>query len=107
MAKDWAKRIIACHTAVTNRVSHRGRMKSDRYFVWQEDGADDLILDGTHGERAVTGTTDLFTKLEFDPWAEAFEAAMDAAEGVTWYLNSIQHEQTSGVTHYEWVWEVS
>lgn len=106
MAKDWAKRIIACHTAVTNRVSHRGRMKSDRYFVWQEDGADDLILDGTHGERAVTGTTDLFTKLEFDPWAEEFEAAMDAAEGIDWELISVQHEHKTGMTHYEWTWSV-
>ena len=48
-------------------------MKSDRYFVWQEDGANDFFGGEQAPEKAVTGTTDLYTKLEFDPWKEAFE----------------------------------
>ena len=49
----WYETIIAAHTAVTNAVSHGQRMKSDRYFVWQEDGANDLEANGAHGERAM------------------------------------------------------
>lgn len=103
----WYEKIIAAHVAVTDQVSHGGRMKSDRYFVWQEDGAEDLNVNGVHGERAVTGSTDLFTKKEFDHWAQAFEAALDAASGITWELNGIQFEQETGYWHYEWIWSVS
>ena len=66
----WYERVIAAHRAVTDAVSHAVRLKSDRYFVWQEDGGHDLPGDNGHGETAVTGTTDLFTKSEFDPWVE-------------------------------------
>lgn len=102
---SWQQRIIDAHTAVTNAVSHGQRMQSDRYFVWQEDGANDLEANDGHAERAVTGTTDLFTKQEFDPWGEALEESFDAA-GVAWYVNSIQYEEDTGFWHYEWVWEV-
>ena len=30
----WAQRIIAAHLAVTDAVSHGGRIQSDRYFVF-------------------------------------------------------------------------
>lgn len=53
----------------------------------------------------MTGTTDLFTKQEFDPWVEAFEEAM-SSHGMAWYLNSVQFEEDTGFTHYEWAWEV-
>ncbi len=102
----WYERIIAAHRAVTDCVSHRARMKSDRYFVWQEDGANDFVADGKHQARAVTGSTDLFTKLEFDPWAAEFEKALDSDPSICWELNSIQYEEQTGFVHYEWVWEV-
>lgn len=102
----WHEKIIAAHLAVTDQVSHGGRLKSDRYFVWQEDGSDDLMVDGIHGEKAVTGTTDLYTKQEFDPWKGAFEAALDACPEISWELNSIQLEQDTGYWHYEWIWSV-
>ena len=35
----WFEKIIAVHTAVTDAVSHAQRIKSERYFVWQEEGA--------------------------------------------------------------------
>ena len=101
----WQEQIVAAHLAVTTAVSHSLRMQSDRYFVWQEDGANDLLAGNIHAEKSVTGTTDLFTKQEFDPWKEQFEAALDAA-GIAWYLNSTQYEEDTGFTHYEWVWEV-
>ena len=100
----WYERIIAAHRAVTDAVSHAARIKSDRYFVWQEDGANDLAGDNGHGERAVTGTTDLYTKTEIDPWADALGESFDA-HGIAWALNSVQYEADTGFYHYEWVWE--
>lgn len=102
---EWHEKIIAVHLAVTDQVSHAEHMKSDRYFVWQEDGANDLEADGLHAERAITGSTDLFTKQEFDPWKEQFEAAMEAS-GLPWSYNSFQYEEETGYYHYEWYWEV-
>lgn len=102
---EWHEKIIAVHLAVTDQVSHAEHMKSDRYFVWQEDGANDLEADGLHAERAITGSTDLFTKQEFEPWKEQFEAAMEAS-GLPWSYNSFQYEEETGYYHYEWYWEV-
>ena len=101
----WYEKIIAAHKAVTDKISHSGRLKSDRYFVWQEDGNNDFIADGKHVEKAVTGTSDLFTKNEFDPWKEKFESALDDAN-IPWALNSVDYEEDTGFYHYEWTWTV-
>lgn len=102
----WYERIIACHTAVTDAVRHSQKMKSDRYFVWQEDSRNDFQAGNRHIEKAIEGTTDLYTKLEFDPWVEAFENALDKDGTIAWYLNSVQFEEDTGFHHYEWVWQV-
>lgn len=102
----WFEKIIAAHTSVTDAVSHYERMKSERYFVWQEDGSGDGVeAESQHAEKTTTGTTDLFTKIEFDPWTEAIEKAF-SDHGVAWYKNSVQHEEDTGFIHHEWVWEV-
>lgn len=99
-------KIIAVHTAVTDAVSHGGRLKSDRYFVWQEDGAEDLNANNRHVESCMTGSTDLFTKKEFDSWKDALEQSFDSCPDIAWYLNSVQFESETGFWHYEWRWEV-
>lgn len=101
----WYETIIAAHTAVTDSVSHNERMKSDRYFVWGENGADDLEASNVHAEKAVTGYTDLYTKQEFDPWKDRLEESFDKY-GIFWSLNSVQYEEETGFTHYEWYWSV-
>lgn len=102
---SWSDKIIAAHTAVTESVSHMQRLKSKRYFVWQEDGVNDLLASNKHVERAVTGYTDLFTTMEFDPWANAFEKSLTDYE-IAWSLRDIQYEEDTGITHYTWDWEV-
>lgn len=102
---SWVDTIIAAHTAVTDAVSHGGRMQSERYFVWAEDGANDLTASNVHSERAISGTTDLFSKTELDSWAEEIEESFNAYE-VSWYLSSVQYEEDTGFWHWEWVWEV-
>lgn len=101
----WYERIIAAHTAVTDFVSHSARLASERYFVWQEDGSNDLAGDNGHGETAVTGTTDLYTKREFDPWADALGENL-SSYGISWTLDNVQYEEDTGFYHYEWLWEV-
>ena len=101
----WYETIIAAHTAVTDAVSHNERMKSDRYFVWGEMGQDDLEASNVHAEKAVTGYTDLYTKQEFDPWKDQLEESFDKY-GIFWSLNSVQYEEETGFTHYEWYWSV-
>lgn len=101
----WYERIIAAHTAVTDSVSHSARLASDRYFVWQEDGSNDLSGDNGHSETAVTGTTDLYTKQEFDPWADALGESL-SSYGISWTLDNVQYEEDTGFYHYEWLWEV-
>ena len=104
----WYEKIIAVHTSVTDQVSHQARMQSNRYFVWQEEGTKDLKAGGHTVERIIEGTTDLYTKQEFDPWAEALDRALDASPDVTaWRRESIQYEEDTGFTHVEWYWEVS
>ena len=101
----WYEKGIAAHTAVTDAVRHGEKMKSSRYFVWQEDGANDFEAGNLHAEKAVTGSTDLFTKREFDPWKDEFEQSLNQS-GMVWYLNSAQFEEDTGFWHYEWVWEI-
>lgn len=102
---SWVEMIISAHTDVTDAVSHGRRMQSERYFVWQEDGANDLEANNSHGERAVQGTTDLFSKRELDPWADQLGEAL-SSHGIAWYLNAVQYEEDTGFWHWEWVWEV-
>lgn len=101
----WFEKIIAAHTAVTDQVSHFHRMDSNRYFVWQEDGRNDLEAENVHVEGAVTGFTDLFTTEEFDPWADQLQASFDQY-GISWSLGDVQYEEDTGIIHYTWDWEV-
>lgn len=105
-APAWARKLITAMTSVTEAVSHRKRLKSTRYFVWQEDGANDLSADGGHAEGAVTGSLDLYTKLEFDPWVSEMGTALTNA-GIAWALVSVEVEEDTGFTHYSWDWEVA
>lgn len=101
----WYERIVKAHLAVTNAVSHSERRESDRYFVWQEDGSHDLTAGGEHAERAMTGRTDLLTKVEFDPWADALGESFSSL-GVAWSLVSVDYEEETGFYHWSWDWEV-
>lgn len=76
------------------------------YIVWAEDGAGDmLVANGRMQNQVITGTVDLFTdNPENTILFEGIQAALD--EVCAWELNSIQYEEDTGLTHYEWVWEV-
>lgn len=103
----WAEKIISIHTDVTDAVSHVARLKSDRYFVWWESDRDDFIADGKHKEKKIIGYTDLYTKIEFDPWCDAFETSIDNAEGVAWKYDSTDYDEDTKMWRYSWKWELA
>lgn len=100
----WCERVIAAHTAVTDSVSHGQRLKSSRYFVWTEDGSNDRTAEGQHKMPVVTGHTDLFTKTEFDSWADALGESL-SGYNIAWTLSYTDFEEDTGFWHYRWDWE--
>lgn len=102
----WYERLTAALTSVTTSVSHGSRLRSDRYVVWQEDGSRSLPADNRHTTGVVTGSLDLYTKLEFDPWWDQFKTALDDAEGIAWEDMGTDYEEETGFWHYSLDWEV-
>ena len=75
------------------------------YMVWAEDGDNDLLAGNVHAERCITGTVDLYTRTDNDPLFTAIPAALEGI-GASYYLNSVQYEEETGLVHYSWDWEV-
>lgn len=101
----WYDDVIAVHTAVSDSVSHIQRMKSDRYFVWEEDDKTDLVADGEHSETGREIVTDLFTHIEFDPWVESFEIELNK-NGYPWSYDFVEYEEDTGLFHHQWRWSI-
>lgn len=81
--------------------------QNDKYIVWAEDGqsGESFGADNMPLVQPLTGTVDLYTKDEFDPCVQQIQLVMSGLE-IEWYLNSVQHEDTTGYIHYEWAWEM-
>ena len=101
----WSETVIAAHLAVTEAVSHGFRLQSERYFVWQEDGNNDLTGGNGHAGTCMTGATDLYTKVELDPWGAALGKSFDRF-GISWDLVLVEYEEETGFWHWSWDWEV-
>lgn len=76
------------------------------YIVWAEDGAGDTVFaNGRLRNQVIAGTVDLYTDDPEDTTIfENLQAALDRV--CAWRLNAIQYEEDTGLTHYEWTWEV-
>jgi hypothetical protein len=101
------KYIRDLYLSVTPNVHHYSASgATGNYIVWAEDGqGDSSFADDKMEERALQGTTDYFTKTEYDPVIKQIETAMNNSD-LSWRLSSIQHEEDTGYIHYEWLWEV-
>lgn len=67
--------------------------------------AETVWADNVMVEQALGGTVDLFTRDEGLPQMKAVQAALNRA-GVSWRLSSIQYEEDTRLTHYEWTFEL-
>ena len=107
MMASMLERLREALAALTERCWHYVAQSNavPPYLVWAEDGDNDLSADNVHAERCYTGTVDLYSKADPEPLSEAVPAALEGI-GAAWYLNSVQYEEDTGLTHWEWVWEV-
>lgn len=92
---------------VTLDVYHYFRpIQNAPYIVWAEDQDIGLEADNVHEEQAIQGTVDYYTKTEYDGNCDTIQAALTSADA-SWYLNSVQYEDSTNLIHYEWVWSVA
>ena len=101
------KRVRDAMLTVTKNVHHYEKTGSEeRYIVWQEDGeSNSLYVDDEHAITVYSGTIDLFTKQEYDPWIPEIEKALDNAQ-IACHMETVQYEEETGYIHYEWRFEV-
>lgn len=77
------------------------------YIIWAEASSEVSNADDRAAWVGITGTIDLFSKKEFDPWADEIETALTNCATVTgWNLQSAQYEEETGLIHHEWSFEV-
>lgn len=87
----------------------------DVYGVVSLDGGGDtLFANNCMRQQALEGTVDLFLGgLDAAPSirigtdeAQTVQSVMDAMDGCTWRLNSVQYEHDTLRTHWEWVFNL-
>lgn len=105
---EQLKRVRDTLLTVTKDVYHYEKTSiEERYIVWQEDSeGDSLHADDKHEITVFSGTIDLYTKLEYDPWIQEIQKALDNAE-IACHIESIQYEEETKFIHYEWRFEVA
>lgn len=84
--------------------SHYKSKQKENYTVWAEYGANRLIADDTETERVHKIQIDRFTKVEYDPIADAVTAMLNANE--ICYEPHVDYEKDTGMIHYIWDCEV-
>ena len=67
---ELLKRVRDALLTITEDPYHlEAENKGNRYIVWQEDSeGESLYADDRHVITVISGTVDLFTKQEYDPW---------------------------------------
>lgn len=93
---------------VTDNVGHYEALKKDnRYIVWAEDSGSNVQgADNQVAYQAIQGTIDFYTRDENDPYVEQIQEELKKSR-ISFYLNSVLHEDETKLIHYEWVFEVA
>lgn len=74
------------------------------YILYGMDGTNHLMASGKRAELCDTGYIELYTKEEEDELIAKIPEALETF-GISFYLNSVQFEEETGLLHYEWIWE--
>lgn len=97
--------LSVAYNSINVNVYHYWRPRMEAPFiVWQEDGGESFTTGNHVAETAVSGTTDYYSKTEFDPVIDEIETAQNTVDGLFWSLNSVQYEDETGLIHHEWRW---
>lgn len=90
-----------------NVFHYHAKDRTDKYIVWAEDSEGSSVEgDDQKINQSIQGTIDYFTKEDGDPMVDKIQGALTAA-CISFYLDSVQHEEETDLIHYEWIWEVS
>lgn len=104
---NFQNKIKAALLTVGVPVSHFAAAKQPaKYIVWAEDmqASSSVYADNVLATQVIEGTIDYYTKTEYDSNVDKLQSAL-ASAGISYRLNSIQHEVETGYIHYEWVWD--
>lgn len=78
------------------------------YFMWMEDGEDlSQYSDDYKRHQTITGMLHYYTQTEYDEDVDNAQTALNSMDNVSWSLNSVQYEDTTGLIHYAWDFEVT
>ena len=109
MPSEYAALVAALRLTSTPVAEYGWKTRPEgAYYVVQLDGeAGSLNGDGAKLERSWEGSLDLFYPKLTDREDLISEAEEILAEvfGSSWYLNSTQYENDTGLFHVEWVFE--
>lgn len=103
--QERVEKIGKLHSAAVSNSYHyfRPQLKAP-YLIWQEDGSEKFSADDRVCEMTISGSTDYFTKVEYDRNVDAI-ISMLRDNQFLWTMNSIQYEPDTGLIHYEFLWE--
>lgn len=94
------------HDAMPVTMHHYGAHRAAApYGVWAEDQDVSPGADNRRSTVILSGSTDYYTKQDFDPNVDAIQDVFDAAGWISAQINSVQYEDETGLLHYEWAWE--
>lgn len=89
---------------VDPKASHYESKQKENYTVWAEYGANRFTAGDTEAERTLKIQIDRFTKIEYDPMADAITAMLN--ENNICYEPHTDFEEKTGLTHHFWDCEV-
>ena len=102
------QKVAAALIPLSENVYHYWRPRPDgvdQYIIWAEDSEENSLNgDNKKLEQGLHGTIDLFSKNEFDPLIDESQNAINGVENLSWWLNSSQYEDDTGLIHHEWEW---
>ena len=92
---------IPCAEGAWNNAPQTGS-----YIEYSIDGQGDALWsDDAQTQQAILGSVDLYCRTNDRTDFNAVQNALKAS-GVSWRLNSKQHETTNRLVHYEWTFEM-
>ena len=75
------------------------------FAVWAEDGEDNsLNADNKKAEQEIHGTTDYYTKTEYDPVVDVIQEYFNGLDHFGWRLLNVNYDDETNTIHFEWEW---
>ena len=73
------------------------------FCIWAEESDTSFEADNVRAEFGITGAVSFYTKIEFDPYVDLINNALNAT-GAVWSYGPVMYEDETGLIHHEWSW---